>query len=254
VLRRDATTLQVGLGERPVLLPDRPAIGALLRHLDPTVASERTEPDLDDPEVTGALRLLREAGHLVPDQPAARTPRPVGLIAHAPGIAERAAPLLGLAGLVHDDDRAQVCLVLSAGPLPRAESDRLVHDEVPHLLVGSLEGAWRIGPFVVPGLTACLRCVDAHESATDPRRSLLLAQAARAAREHPEPSDPLQEQWALTWAARDLRTYLDGGEPGTWSTTVDLPAPEAQHSAPRTTRWLRHPECGCSWDLLVDLP
>jgi hypothetical protein len=256
VLRRDAHSLQVGLGAHPVVLPARPAVVALLRALDPARSPDEAALDPDsmgDPAVRAALEALEVGGHLQPaPDTAALGRRAVALTLLAPGVQERLAPLLATAGLTHDE-AADVRLVVSAGPLPRSVSDDLVQSGVPHLLVGSLEGRWRIGPFVVPGVTACLRCVDAHEAAGDPRRGLLLAQAARHARHHPEPSDPLQELAALSWALRDLRAYLDGAEPGTWSATVDLPAPEEPRSAATTTAWLRHRDCGCAWDLL-DLP
>ncbi|GAB4011831.1 hypothetical protein [Nocardioides ultimimeridianus] len=248
VLRRDDHTLQIGIGAHPVLLRDEPAVGALLEHLDPITTPTR-QVDLDHPAVRDALARLHAAGHLT----SAEAPPPlpaVGVSVLDAALADRIAPLLEVAGLRRDDIDAEAWLVAVAGPVPRDIADGLLRSGSPHLLVSLLEGAWRIGPFVVPGATACLCCVDAHESEADPRRALLLTQAARAARRHPEQPDPLLELGALTWALRDLRTYLAGGEPGTWSATVDLPAPDEPNGAPRITRWLRHPDCGCSWDQL----
>ncbi len=65
-------------------------------------------------------------------------------------------------------------------------------------------------PFVQPGVTACLRCLDAHEVALDPRRPLLVEQLARLPA---APIDPAVLALAQTWAARDLATYLGGGRP-----------------------------------------
>ena len=223
VLRRDERTLQVGIGAHPVLLRDSPVIAALLRRLDPTDPSVAERVDPADPEVRRALQLLEAAGHLVPRTAPTRRAA-VGVSVLGPQLAERVAGLLETARLPHQEGSVAVRLLVSAGPLPRDRTDELVQSGVPHLVVSSTEGAWRVGPFVVPGTTACQRCVDAHESAADPRRGLLLEQAARHARDHPSPSDPLVELAALTWAVGDLRTYLDGGEPSTWSATVDLPA------------------------------
>jgi hypothetical protein len=44
------------------------------------------------------------------------------------------------------------------------------------------------------------------------------------------------------WVVRDVLAFLDGGEPTTWSATVDLDA-----AAPVRRVWLRHPHCGCTW-------
>ncbi len=107
-----------------------------------------------------------------------------------------------------------------------------------------------VGPFVVPGRTACLRCLDAHHTDADPAWPLLVRQyAAACSRDRadgaPEPVDPLLATLALAWAARDLAAYVDGGRPSTWSTTVTLhPRPDEVESQ----AWLRHPACSCSWD------
>jgi bacteriocin biosynthesis cyclodehydratase domain-containing protein len=119
----------------------------------------------------------------------------------------------------------------------------------PHLLVRLTEGRAVVGPFVQPGATACLRCVDAHCTDADPAWPLLVRQYATAsARDRadgaPEPLDPLLASLALAWAARDLATFVDGGRPSTWSSTVTV---HPRLSRLETRSWLRHPACGCSW-------
>ena len=157
--------------------------------------------------------------------------------------------LLEIAGLEVDDASPSVWLVVASGPIAREAIDPLVRAGAPHLLVSGDTGGRRIGPFVEPGRTACLRCVDAHEAEADPRRPFLVEQAAlRSVGD--EPVDPVLDRLALAWAVRDLCRYLEGDEPSTWSATVDL----GPTDAPRLVRWLRHPHCGCAWDLLFDLP
>ena len=115
----------------------------------------------------------------------------------------------------------------------------------PHLPVVTHEGGARIGPFVVPGVTACLRCVDAHLDEGDGRRGLVLRQLTGT----PAPVDPATRAAAAALAARDVVAYVDGDRPATWSaTTLVGPAPGLEHRA-----WLRHPHCGCCWDDLLDL-
>ena len=46
------------------------------------------------------------------------------------------------------------------GEFDRTLLDDLVRDGVPHHVVRVVEGAPVVGPFVLPGETACLRCVD----------------------------------------------------------------------------------------------
>ena len=135
-------------------------------------------------------------------------------------------------------------LVVHEGQPSRADLDLLVRDDLPHLLVTASEGRIEVGPFVVPGRTACLRCVDAHRAVADPRRSLVLEQVARAAGAGAvAPCDPLLWAWALGWAARDLARFAEGDRPSTWSTSFVLDA----RSAPREQVWSRHPYCGCAW-------
>ncbi|MDQ6640995.1 MAG: hypothetical protein M3Y66_00670 [Actinomycetota bacterium] len=101
-----------------------------------------------------------------------------------------------------------------------------------------------------PGQTACLRCVDAHHADSDPRWPLLVAQqAAQTAHPRPdgvpEPVDPVLARLAVAWAARDLASHVAGRQPATWSATLWLPAHLADTES---VSWLRHPECGCSWN------
>ncbi|RHW28622.1 hypothetical protein D0Z08_01820 [Nocardioides immobilis] len=266
VVRRDAGTLQVGL-DPPLAarVPDAPEVRALLdalregrapgdltpvaaRALDTLVAAGLAFPAATgpaQPEVVatqaqfgadGVRRLAARAGHRI----GLRCPGPARAIL---------ADLLGPAGVTVDDTSPSVWLVVTTGPSVRESIDPLVRSGAPHLLVsGGAEGR-RVGPFVEPGRTACLRCVDAHEAELDPRRPFLVEQAARAA-DGTEPTDPVLDRLALAWAVRDLCRYLEGDEPSTWSTTVDL----GPTDAPRVVRWLRHPHCGCAWDLLFDLP
>ncbi|CUR58593.1 conserved hypothetical protein [metagenome] len=137
-------------------------------------------------------------------------------------------------------------LVVAAGVPDRARIDDLVREERPHLLVSFSEGIVVVGPFVVPGVTACLRCVDAHLGDADPRRGLVVEQYTRLGPRLdgvPEPLDPAVAQLAVAWAARDLVSFLDDEVPSTWSTTIRFgPGAHQQRS-----RWRRHPACGCAW-------
>jgi bacteriocin biosynthesis cyclodehydratase domain-containing protein len=141
-------------------------------------------------------------------------------------------------------------VALGVGEPHRELLDDWTRAGTPYLLLRLTEGRAVVGPFVVPGTTACLRCVDAHCTDADSAWPLLVRQYASAsARERPdgvpEPVDPLLASLALAWAARDLASYVDGGRPSTWSTTVTV---GARLTRLETRRWLRHPGCGCSWE------
>jgi bacteriocin biosynthesis cyclodehydratase domain-containing protein len=145
--------------------------------------------------------------------------------------------------------RGTLGVLVGVGEPDRAVLDPWLRANVPHLLVRVVEGRVRIGPLVVPGTTACVRCVDAHHCAADPAWPLLVTQYSSASSEDradgaAEPVDPLLAAIGLGWAARDLVTYVDGGRPTTWSSTVTL---ADDLSTIETRTWLRHPDCGCGW-------
>jgi hypothetical protein len=170
-------------------------------------------------------------------------------------------------------------LVLVAVGEPRRDlPDELVRDDVAHLLVRFGEGAATLGPLVVPGRTACLRCIDAHLTDTDPAWPLLVEQqAAAAARGRrdgvAEPLDPTLVRLVLGWTAREVTDHAERRTPATWSSTLRVGGPAIQPAEPvepagsagpqehtqsaagepvaRSTGWLRHPECGCGAQTLA---
>jgi len=175
-----------------------------------------------EPLVDDLATLLGRAG--------LRTRRPRG--DHVPG----ATPVLGVLVGVGEPDRELV--------------DPWMREGTPFLCVRLTEGRAVVGPFVQPGSTACLRCIDAHHADADPSWPLLVRQYARASAGDrsdgvPEPVDPAQAAVALAWATRDLASYVDGLDPSTWSATLTVDPLLVQL---RTRRWLRHPDCGCWWD------
>ncbi len=261
VVRRDVDTLQVGLfPPRVAQLPDVPEVKALLDALRTgTVPGELPEA------AARALETLLAAGLAFPGTPATAADEAIAQAQYGAGGAARLAAragqrigvratgpsyaiitdLLALSGIEVDDVSPSVWLVVAAGPLLREAIDPLVRAGAPHLLVSGDGGGRRVGPFVEPGRTACLRCVDAHEAEADPRRPFLVEQAALAS-VGGEPVDPVLDRLALAWAVRDLCRYLEGDEPSTWSATVDVGPTDGPH----LVRRLRHPHCGCAWDLM----
>jgi bacteriocin biosynthesis cyclodehydratase domain-containing protein len=140
-------------------------------------------------------------------------------------------------------------LVLSRGEPARDDCDALVRDSTPHLVVRAVESDLVIGPFVVPGRTACLRCIDAFLTERDPAWPLLVEQYARATRQDradgiPEPVDAALAAVAVAWAVRDVASHLEGERPTTWSSTVTLSADLAEVG---NQPWPQHPHCGCAW-------
>ena len=232
-VRRDKTHVQVGLDPpQRVVLPDTPDVRRLLTDL---VAGSALAPT-----TVPARRALADlvAARLVDDG----APPPALPVA-VEGPAPLAATFRGLLGPLARAEPALVVL-LCAGPLSRERVDPLLRAGTPHLVVEGGADAWTVGPLVIPGVTACLRCVDATLGEADPRRALVLEQTARVAR---PPVDQLLSALALSSAARDARAHLAGGRPATWSATITL----TREGQPAERRWRRHPHCGCAWDLIA---
>ena len=269
VVRRSRGVLQVGLArDRRLLLPDSEPVRRTLGHL---LRGEAPPGDPETFEVLQALApvLVDASGLVVPgmaagDVAAAALLDPSGYAARLDARARASVtvqgelgdvdprPLLTAAGvrvLDPDPDQAPATtLVLSVGEVGRDETDRLVHAGVPHLVVRLIEGEAIVGPFVDPGRTACLRCLDAHRIDDDPHAPVLAAAHARLAGARSdgvaEPVDTALATLAVAWAVRDLVSHVDGERPSTWSATVQLSATLATVTQ---AEWRRHPACGCSW-------
>lgn len=262
VLRHDDGRWQLGTdpGDR-VLLPHDPEVHEMLRSL-----WRQRPPDLRSPGVRRWAHELVARGLVVPAGDLARAletgmSRDAAFSAfqHPDGAARLAARRAARVRLECEDRwREEVTALLAAAHLPitrgerpamvlavrqrwepREAVDGWMRSGVPHLLVRHDATHVEVGPLVVPGLTACLRCVDAHESDLGPHPTQLAPQGP-VEEGH---TDPLLLRLALTWAVRDLVAYVEGDEPSTWSASVRL---DARLDAPRTA-WTRHPRCGCAW-------
>jgi len=118
---------------------------------------------------------------------------------------------------------------------------------VPHLLVRARESTGPVGPLVLPGRTACVRCTDLHRSDRDPGWPALLAQltAARAA-----PPETVLAAHLAALAAAQVLHRLAGGEPEALGHTIEVRLASGLAS---TREWPPHPYCGCRWpDQIAD--
>lgn len=243
VERRAAASDDAAL--RSSLAPDLPAnqwqrhtMAALFRD-DPTTMSSRVAErgtkrirvrgfghPLDDALRTDLLALATRAG-LTPHGPRPSGPAPLDRLPTEP---------------VH--------VLLGVGEPPRSLLEPLHREFVPHLVVRLVEGEALVGPFVLPGLSPCLRCLDAHLVDEDPAWALLVEQYSRAARRGdradgvPEPVDAALASLAVAWAAREVATYAEGGAPETLATTVRL---RARTGTVETREWRPHERCACTW-------
>jgi hypothetical protein len=248
--RRDAHHLQLGVDPpHAAVLPDTRAVRRLLvelAHGGPLTTL--------DAVTTRALGDLVRCGLVVAaEQEESRRAQRGRCVVHLDvpdAVLPGALRLLGEQGLrtTRDPGAATVALVWLEGELPRDRLDDWVRTGTPHLVVSESAGGPRLGPYVVPGATACQRCVDAHAGETDPRRSLVVEQLAATPPLRPARPDPAVRALLLAWAVHDLATAAEGGVPASWSATVALGA-----LPPEVTAYRRHLHCGCAWaDQLPD--
>lgn len=129
---------------------------------------------------------------------------------------------------------AALDVVISAGPaVVRARA--LLAANQPHLLVECTEASVRVGPLVVPGVTACATCLAL--ATADVREAWpVLALQGDSRRPH---VNPLHASLAGALTAHEALAFLDGRPATTWrvdaSGVTDLP------DAPP------HPDCRCSF-------
>ncbi|HEY0890221.1 MAG TPA: hypothetical protein VGE38_11475 [Nocardioides sp.] len=262
-VRRDDAHLQVGLDE-PLctVVPDTAEVRRLLAVLaDPALP---WQPPADLPS-RRALDRLDSAGLLVPRPASAletrlaarhgqdarerlsRRARSLLRLDGPSALTEPFEALLRESGLAavsgQASDEPTLTMLLSAGPAPRPRADELLRHGRPHLVVAGSPTGWTVGPLVVPGLTACLRCVDATLAERDPRRGVVLAQQPPVS---PALLDPVARIAALALAAQQTVAFVDGDAPAVWSATLSLRA-----GVPELVSWRRHPHCGCAWDAVA---
>lgn len=148
------------------------------------------------------------------------------------------------------------CHVLCAGT-PVIDDLGACALDVPHVAVRVHDERAAIGPFVIPGLTGCLRCEDLHRRDADPAWPRLAIQwAHRNATVSAVDSGLalLAAGWAASITIAWIEATVDGdrGWPAAWledappmvngCLTVDIPG-----LMPRIESREPHPLCGCGW-------
>lgn len=247
VVRRDDTHLQVGSHpEARLVVGATDACSDLLRRL-----VHGLDPSLLGAGDAAVVAALAASGLLVaPDERATRLRRRSATRVEVLGPDDWRADLcarlsevgVGTVDPAHDaDDLADVAVVLTAGEPDRGLADRCLRTDQPTLFVAAIDGRVRLGPWVVPGSTACLQCLDAHARERDPRHLVMVEQwgAADAAAE----VEVALVSLALAWACADVVRWCHAQRPTTWSSTVWLD----EAALPTATAWSRHPWCGCGW-------
>jgi len=135
-------------------------------------------------------------------------------------------------------------LVILADSHGRELPGVLVSHGVPHLAASASEAIGVVGPLVLPGRSACLRCLDLARTERDPAWPLILAQLASQPSADPLACDTVLATMVAAQAAAQALAFLDQGAGAAAVTngTLELVLPDWQW---RRRTWHHHPQCGC---------
>lgn len=153
----------------------------------------------------------------------------------------------------------RACHVLCdvAHPDVAADPDALALD-VPHLPVCVRGARATIGPFVIPGLTGCLRCLDLHRGDRDPAWPRIAVQLQHR-RPAVTPRDSSLTAAAAAWTALQVFAWVDSTDrEGSMRWPAGWPAAAPPSVGARLVIALpggsvtreespAHPLCGCRW-------
>jgi bacteriocin biosynthesis cyclodehydratase domain-containing protein len=154
-------------------------------------------------------------------------------------------------------DRFDIAVVAPSSALDPHVTEALVRAGTSHLIAQVRETTGVIGPLVVPGRTACLRCLDLHRSDRDPAWPLIAAQlATRGHRPSVQACDVALATLVASVAALQVLEEIDAAAGATtadatsrtpcatYNGTLEITLPDWRI---RRRSWSPHPACGCHW-------
>jgi hypothetical protein len=137
--------------------------------------------------------------------------------------------------------RPDLAILVGRHPLELRAS--LMSEQIPHLAAAADEAIGIVGPLVIPGRTACLRCMDLTRADRDPAWPLILAQLLGRQPDLLACDAPLAAAVAAHTAAQALAFIDRPLEAGAVANgTLELVLPSWQW---RRRTWLPHPGCDC---------
>jgi hypothetical protein len=141
------------------------------------------------------------------------------------------------------DGRSPPSLAVLTQRQPPEHVDRLMRGRIPHLAVSATEAIGVVGPLVLPGRSACLRCLDLTRTDYDPAWPLILAQLGGREPDPPACDAALTAAVAALAAAQALAFLDRSPEPqATVNGTLELVLPGWQW---RRRTWPPHRACIC---------
>jgi hypothetical protein len=183
----------------------------------------------------------------VPPGPPPASEPPAGLPTGAANPSPPAKPSAGRSARSTDGSRARPrrpTLVILADSHGRDLPAALARDQVPHLAASASEAIGVVGPLVLPGRSACLRCLDLTRAERDPAWPLILAQLAGHAATDPAACDAVLAAMVSAQATAQALAFIDRGPAAVAviSGTLELVLPDWQW---RRRTWQLHHRCGC---------
>jgi hypothetical protein len=282
ILRRDIRTLQVGRDwPGATCLPDSAAVQAVLGALDgfrdtAGVVLAAASTGLQYDACAAALEQLIDVGAVVDQAAAHRRPSceewlwtTLWLLAgpdetadhilrlrrrcrvHVDGagpIADSIRALLPVAGptITNDPSRATLLVMTDTAEPSRERADQAMRTGLPHLWAYARELSGVVGPFVVPGRSACLRCTDHARAEVESSWPTLLQAASR----HTNGGcDRVLAELVGAWTTLEVVMWASGFRPSSWDAVVEIPYDVGAIHRRDTPV---HPQCGCGWPGSLD--
>lgn len=156
-----------------------------------------------------------------------------------------------------------IVVLLEHGAADARRADEFSIKEIPQLSVVVQEASTMVGPLVLPGHSACLRCLDLHRTDLDASWPVLLAQLTGHRDDRPGVPEHHAEETAsaglvASLAALQILHHLDGlpadntgrGDtsiatmPAAVGATLTVQLPDGLITR---QEWQPHAECGCHW-------
>jgi hypothetical protein len=162
----------------------------------------------------------------------------------AAGVAQAVRRVAPEVRTANDARRVPDLVVITGRPDPVLLA-ALVRDRVPHLVAHADEAIGVVGPLVLPGRSACARCVDLSKAERDPAWPRILAQAGDtdAASAETRACDTVLAAATAALATAQALTLIDrAGEPAAANGTLEVVLPEWQW---QRRGWPPHPACTC---------
>jgi hypothetical protein len=186
----------------------------------------------------GAAALARRRMASVVVSGTARISQAIAGILVAAGVGE----VLGPADGAPADRPGQASLVVLTKRQPAELVSDLLRHRVPHLAVSAAEAIGVVGPLVLPGRSACLRCLDFTRADHDPAWPLILAQLS-GRQPDPVACDAVLTAAVAAQAAAQALAFLDRTpQPAAVNGTLELVLPGWQW---RRRTWPAHRACTC---------